>query len=176
MPRLFRFWPFVLLASLAVATFSAGPIVDPGITKAQFDLRSIDTALTIYKAKHGQFPSESEGLGALTGPGEPLAHVASDPWFNAYQYKHASGTDRYFVYSLGRNHIDEGGAGDDIIVGDKYYHCVDYGLNCPPPPATTMARLIALLAAILSACVGAVRIGTAVATRLRRPNQRLERP
>ena len=175
MTRLFRFWPLVLLASLAVAIIRSGPIVDLEITKTQFDLRSIDTALTIYKAKHGHLPSEGEGLGVLTGPGEPLAHVAGDPWLNAYQYRHASGTDTYLIYSLGRNHIDEGGAGDDIIIGDKYYQCVDYGLNCPPAPGK-IASTIALAVAALSACVGAIRIGTAVARRVRRPNQRLERP
>ena len=170
---LLRFWPLVLLASLAVAIYSAGPIDDLKIMQAQDDLGSIETALAVYRAKHGRLPSQTEGLGALTGPGEPLEHLGKDPWLNAYVYRHAPGTDTYFIYSPGLNHIDEGGSGDDVIVGEKSYRCADYGINCPPSPRR-MTSLGALALAVLSLCVGLVRMGMSMARDYRRPREPAE--
>jgi general secretion pathway protein G len=63
-------------------------------TKAKVDIRSIQTALNMFKADTGRFPTTAEGLQALaTNPGVKgyasdgyLEHVPTDPWGNKYIY------------------------------------------------------------------------------------------
>jgi general secretion pathway protein G len=63
-------------------------------TKAKVDIRSIQTALNMFKADTGRFPTTAEGLQALvTNPGAKgyasdgyLERVPNDPWGNKYIY------------------------------------------------------------------------------------------
>jgi general secretion pathway protein G len=63
-------------------------------TKAKVDIRSIQTALNMFKADTGRFPTTAEGLQALvTNPGVKgyasdayLERVPNDPWGNKYIY------------------------------------------------------------------------------------------
>jgi general secretion pathway protein G len=63
-------------------------------TKAKVDIRSIQTALAMFKTDTGRFPTTSEGLQALvTNPGIRgygkegyLERVPLDPWGNKYIY------------------------------------------------------------------------------------------
>jgi type II secretion system protein G len=159
MRRVFAFWPlgFVpfVVALVLVARF--GSIVDLKITKAQADLGSIDTALDIYKSKHGDFPNEADGLAELTRDNWPLYRVSQDPWGNSYLYRHTAGTDSYLLYSPGVDHRDGGGSGDDVILGSKTYRCSDYGVNCPPT-ASQVGAWIALALAVFSLVVGITRL------------------
>jgi len=62
--------------------------------KAKVDMRSIDTALALFKTDVGRFPTTSEGLDVLvSNPGLDgydqdgyLAKVPLDPWRNNYIY------------------------------------------------------------------------------------------
>ena len=159
MRRVFAFWPlgFVpfVVTVLLVARFSF--IVDLKITKAQTDLDSIGTALGIYRAKHGDFPNEADGLAELTRDNGPLYRVSRDPWGNSYLYRHKAGTDSYLLYSPGVNHRDDGGSGDDVILGPKTYCCSDYGVNCPPT-ASQIGAWIAVALAVFSLVVGITRL------------------
>jgi general secretion pathway protein G len=163
MRRLFDFWPvgLVPLFVVIIALARFGSIVDLKITKAQTDLDAIDTALNMYKSKHGDFPSEPEGLVALTGDGEPLQRVSKDPWGNSYLYHHVVGSDSYRLYSAGVDHRDDDGQGDDVILGPKQYRCIDYGVNCPPTPGQ-IAAWAALILAAFSLAVGLIRLAAAV--------------
>lgn len=173
MARVLAFWPLGLVPLLVAAVLEVlfGRIVDLKITKAQQDLGSIETALGMYKAKHGDFPSEADGLAALTGPGGPLFRLSKDPWGNDYLYRRVAGVHSYLLYSPGVNHLDEGGLGDDVILGPKKYRCSDYGVNCPRT-AGQLGALIALLLASISLVVGAVRMGLKLSRLVRRPNHR----
>jgi general secretion pathway protein G len=63
-------------------------------TKAKADICSIQTALNLFKADTGRFPTTAEGLQALvTNPGIKgytsdgyLERVPNDPWGNKYIY------------------------------------------------------------------------------------------
>ena len=159
MRRVFAFWPLSLVpfvVSLALVTLR--PIVDLKITKAQQDLSAIDLALGMYKSTYGDFPNEPGGLAELTHSGGPPFHIPQDPWGNSYHYRHIAGTDSYLLYSPGVDHRDDGGSGDDVILGPKTYRCSDYGLNCPPT-ASLVGAWIALALAVFSLAVGIIGVG-----------------
>jgi hypothetical protein len=175
--RILAFWPLGLLPAVAtvVLTTGVGSIVDLNITKALADLKALDTALHTYKSRHGDFPVEGDGLAALTDARGPLAHIAKDPWGNPYMYRHASGTNSYLVYSPGVDHRDDGGLGDDVILGPKKYRCADYGVNCAPEAARVFRGIVFALAG-LSLAVGVIRRAAALSRSVRLPNNRWRGP
>jgi general secretion pathway protein G len=170
-------WPLGLLPLIVAVVLSArfGSIVDLQITEALQDLGELESALGLYKARHGDFPSETSGLAALTGQGGPLVYVPKDPWGNAYLYRHAAGTSSYLVYSAGLNHSDDGGLDDDVIPGPKTYPCADYGVNCPPPALGAFAW-IALGLGVLSLGVGIARAFPALIGLMRPADKRSSGP
>ena len=148
-------WWITLALSVATMFAAVGPIVDLKITKAQYDLMSLQTALGIYKTRRGSLPSEQDGLGALVGV--TLSRVSVDPWGSPYVYRRIGQTDTYRVYSRGRDGRDDGGAGDDVTTADKEYRCADYGVNCPPTPRDLVIWSAPFLAAA-SLITGLVRL------------------
>lgn len=85
-------------------------------TVAKADIQSnIATALKLYELDNGNFPSSSEGLGALltkTGSagnwnGPYLEKAMIDPWGREYKYK-SPGDHRvdYDLYSLGKDGVE----------------------------------------------------------------------
>jgi Type II secretion system (T2SS), protein G len=175
--RILAFWPLGLLPAVAtlILTTGLGSIVALNISKALTDLTALDAALHDYKSRHGDFPGERDGLTALTGAGEPLVHIAKDPWGNTYLYRHAAGTDSYLVYSPGVNHRDDGGLGDDVILGPKKYRCADYGVNCVPDTAHLFGWIAFVLAG-LSLAVGIIRRSATLSRLARLPNNRWRGP
>jgi hypothetical protein len=154
MKRVFEWWWAILAGSIIVLVVIplTGSIVDLKITKAQFDLSSLQSALEAYKATRGSFPSEEDGLGSLVGIS--LGRVATDPWGNKYVYRrNGSG---YRVYSRGVDGRDDRGAGDDITTTEKTYRCEDYGVNCPPT-GRELAAWVAIVLAVGSLIIGLVR-------------------
>lgn len=84
------------------------------ITAAKADLRSIATALDMYKLDNFSYPTTQQGLEALVSkPSQPpvptrwkegyLKKLPSDPWGNAYQYLSPGTHGAYDLYSLGPN-------------------------------------------------------------------------
>jgi len=63
-------------------------------TKAMVDIRSVQSALAMFKTDTGRFPTTAEGLQALVAnpglkgydPDGYLEKVPSDPWGNRYLY------------------------------------------------------------------------------------------
>lgn len=93
------------------------------VTKAQADLTVLKGALTTYYIDNGQFPSTSDGLGALIkNPGNlpkwektlDRDTVPMDPWDHPYVYRCPSNTpgDDYDLLSTGPSGVE--GNSDNI--------------------------------------------------------------
>lgn len=90
--------------------------------KAQID--AFDKALEAFRIDMGRYPTEAEGLHALTQPNaDPRWHgpylkddVPQDPWGSPYEYHCPSSRGKDFdVISLGRDRAP-GGTGDDADI------------------------------------------------------------
>jgi general secretion pathway protein G len=89
-------------------------------TKAKVDLRSLQSALALFKTDTGRFPTTSEGLAALVAnPGVRhygqegyLERVPLDPWGNKYVYLSPGVHNKdYDLVSYGKDG-EQGGTGD----------------------------------------------------------------
>jgi general secretion pathway protein G len=93
-------------------------------TKAKVDIRSIQSALAMFKADTGRFPTTAEGLQALvTNPGIKgytadgyLERVPTDPWGRKYVYISPGIHNKdYDLKSCGRDGED-GGSDDNADI------------------------------------------------------------
>jgi len=97
------------------------------VTRAQSDIRAIQTALDLYRLDNFKYPTTEQGLQALvTQPSDPtitnyrsggyLPSLPKDPWGNFYQYASpgANGRD-YDIVSYGRDG-KPGGEGYDADI------------------------------------------------------------
>jgi general secretion pathway protein G len=93
-------------------------------TKAKVDVRSIQSALAMFKTDTGRFPTTSEGLQALAAnPGIRsyskegyLERVPADPWGNKYIYLSPGVHSKdYDLVSYGKDG-EQGGTGDNADV------------------------------------------------------------
>lgn len=118
-----------LLAAI-VAPKLIGNIDTAQINRAKQDIRSIETALNIYRLDNFKYPSTDEGLQALvTNPGESSAphwkpggylqrqHVPLDPWSHEYQYRYPGQHGDFDVWSYGAD-AQEGGEGTNADIGN----------------------------------------------------------
>ena len=83
------------------------------ITKAQQDIRAIESALNLYRLDNFNYPTTDQGIAALvekpTGFGAPktwksggyLDRLPQDPWGNEYQYLSPGTHSEIDIYSLG---------------------------------------------------------------------------
>ncbi len=92
--------------------------------KAKADIRSIQSALALFKTDTGRFPTTSEGIEALVNdPGVKgfnadgyLELVPVDPWGNRYVYMSPGVHSKdYDLKSYGKDG-DNGGTGDDADI------------------------------------------------------------
>jgi general secretion pathway protein G len=92
--------------------------------KAKADIRSIQSALALFKTDTGRFPTTSEGLEALVNnPGVKgfnadgyLESVPVDPWGNRYVYLSPGVRSKdYDLKSYGKDGED-GGVGNDADI------------------------------------------------------------
>ena len=115
-----------LLAAI-VAPNLIGNIDKAAVTRAQGDIRSIETALNLYRLDNFRYPTTDQGLQALvTNPGEAAApnwkpylnSVPSDPWSNTYQYR-SPGQQRpdFDIFSYGAD-SQEGGEEINADIGN----------------------------------------------------------
>lgn len=106
-----------------VAPRLLGQIQRSEVTAAKAQLDALDKALQAFRIDMGRYPSDGEGLAALTTA--PAGHdgrwrgpylkgnAPLDPWGSAYQYRALGGGGRDFeLLSLGRDRAP-GGQGDD---------------------------------------------------------------
>ena len=100
------------------------------VGKAQADIATLEQAIETYRLDNLNFPTDAQGLEALTRAPADLAQpdryrqggyirrLPDDPWGNPYQYRRRSAHGGAFdVYSFGADGR-EGGEGDDADIGN----------------------------------------------------------
>ena len=122
----------VIIGLLAtVVVINVLPSQDKAMTgKARADIAVLEQALETYRLDNLTFPTEQQGLGALTAAPADLARperyrqggyirrLPQDPWGNAYQYRQRSQHGGAFdVWSFGADG-KEGGEGNDADIGN----------------------------------------------------------
>ena len=116
-----------LLAAI-VAPNVIGNIDQAAVTRARQDVRSIETALNLYRLDNFRYPSTDQGLQALVSdPGENAApnwkaggyldRVPNDPWNNPYQYRNPGQRGEFDVWSFGADG-QPGGEDVDADIGN----------------------------------------------------------
>jgi general secretion pathway protein G len=96
---------------------------------AKIQIESFSSALDLYYLDLGRYPSSSEGLGALTNPGNVSGWngpylkngaVPNDPWGHPYLYRAPAERAPFEIVSLGSDG-QEGGSGTatDIASGTR---------------------------------------------------------
>jgi len=98
-------------------------IDDARVAKAKEDIQSLETALTMFYMDNSKYPTNDQGLGALTTqptdptiknwkPGGYIERISKDPWITDYQYVFPGTHGRpYDLCSLG---ADSQPGGDGI--------------------------------------------------------------
>jgi len=99
-------------------------------TKAQSDIRALESALNLYRLDNFNYPTTEQGLDALvrmpTGQNAPrnwrtggyLDRLQKDPWGNDYQYQTPGRDGRQFdLYSLGADG-SPGGTDANMDIGN----------------------------------------------------------
>lgn len=96
------------------------------ITKAQADIRALESALNLYKLDNHNYPTTDAGLEALIQkPADAAAwkeggymdRLPKDPWGNPYQYLSPGVHGPVDIFSLGRD-AQTGGEGMDADIGN----------------------------------------------------------
>ena len=125
----------VVLAIIAVVAVLIVPNVigrpdEARVTVAKTDLKTISTALRVYRLDNGDYPTTQQGLMALverpTLPPEPRAWTAegylpelpTDPWGNPYVYRSPGEGRPYDLLSYGKDG-EEGGEELDADLTDR---------------------------------------------------------
>lgn len=117
-----------LLATVVVQNL-AGEVDKARVTKAQADVRTLESALSMYKLDNFHYPTTEQGLRALSErPGsQPEARnwrtggyitaLPADPWGNPYQYLSPGQHGAIDVFSLGADG-KVGGDGENSDIGN----------------------------------------------------------
>jgi general secretion pathway protein G len=98
------------------------------INRARQDIRSIETALNLYRLDNFRYPSTDEGLEALVrNPGENsapnwktggyLSSIPIDPWNRPYLYLNPGRQSQFDIFTLGADG-QEGGDGNNADIGN----------------------------------------------------------
>ena len=108
-----------LLAAL-VAPALIGNIDRAQVNRARADIRSIETALNLYRLDNFRYPSTDQGLDALvSNPGDAAApnwkaylrSLPSDPWNQPYQYVYPGQRGEFDLFTYGADGVQ---GGEDI--------------------------------------------------------------
>jgi general secretion pathway protein G len=116
-----------LLAAVVIQQLS-GNVDDARVAKAKQDIRSLETALTLYKLDNFRVPTSEQGLDSLVNkPADPaLVHwkdtgyvkrVSKDPWGRDYVYESPGTHGEFDLYSLGADG-QPGGEKFDADIGN----------------------------------------------------------
>ena len=100
------------------------------VGKARADISVLEQAVETYRLDNLTFPTDQQGLKALTAPPADLARperyrqggyvrrLPEDPWGNPYQYRRRSAHGGQFdIWSFGADG-QEGGEGNDADIGN----------------------------------------------------------
>lgn len=114
-----------LLAAL-VAPSLIGNIDRAAVNRARADIRSIETALNLYRLDNFRYPSTDQGLQALVGnPGEAAApnwkaylrSLPTDPWNQPYLYAYPGQQNEFDLFTYGADGV-QGGENIDADIGN----------------------------------------------------------
>jgi len=115
-----------ILAAL-IAPNLIGRIDDARVTAARNDIRTIESALQLYRMDNFRYPSTEEGVEALvTKPDDPdikwpeggyLQRLPKDPWDRPYLYLQPGNNGIYDLYTFGRDGQQDG-EGPDADIGN----------------------------------------------------------
>lgn len=103
-----------VLGAIAVPRFF-GQIDKAQITKAKQDIKTLQSALDIYRLDNNFYPSNSEGLEVLVG--NYINKLPVDPWGKPYIYLNPGLHQDVDIYTLGKDGT-QGGLGVDADVGN----------------------------------------------------------
>ena len=113
----------ILILAAAIVPNIVGESEKAQVTRAKADIRTLESALEIYRANNFHYPSTDQGLEALvtkpTGTPEPrnwkqggyIKRLPNDPWGNPYLYINPGRHGEIDIYSLG---ADQQPSDDDI--------------------------------------------------------------
>ncbi len=96
------------------------------VTAASADIRSLESALSLYRLDNHKYPSTDQGLSALVEKpsGAPswkeggyIDRVPKDPWGNDYQYLNPGVNSTIDIFSYGADGA-EGGEGANADIGN----------------------------------------------------------
>ncbi|WP_018881432.1 type II secretion system major pseudopilin GspG [Thioalkalivibrio sp. ALE30] len=117
-----------ILAAIVVPRVMDRPD-DARITKVKQDIRTLESALNLYRLDNFRYPTTDQGLDALverprSGPEAPqyrqggyMDRLPSDPWGNPYQYLNPGRHGDIDVFSFGANGR-RGGEGIEGEIGN----------------------------------------------------------
>jgi general secretion pathway protein G len=117
-----------ILGTLVVTKFM-GRTDDARITKAKSDIKTLESALQVYKLDNYTYPTTDQGLEALVSAptSEPLPsnwkeggyiqRLSKDPWNRDYQYLSPGEHSEIDIYSFGADGTD-GGEGIAADIGN----------------------------------------------------------
>jgi len=118
-----------LLASL-VAPAVIRQLDRAQISAAQTNIKSIDSAMRLFRLEHHRYPTEDEGLLILTGVAPPGSDIDErrlgpiiegglpmDSWNREFLYRNPGEHGEYDIYSLGADG-EEGGEGVNADIGN----------------------------------------------------------
>ena len=114
-----------LLAAMVVPNFM-GQLDTAEINRTKQDIRSVETALNLFRLDNFRYPSTADGLQALvTNPGEAsaphwkqqLQRLPADAWSRPYQYAYPGQHGEFDVFSYGADG-QEGGEGVNADIGN----------------------------------------------------------
>ena len=98
------------------------------ISKAQQDIRALESALDLYKLDNARYPTTEQGLQALvTRPADPnlihwnekgyIKRLSKDPWGRPYAYESPGQHGEFDLYTLGADG-QPGGEKSDADIGN----------------------------------------------------------
>ncbi len=99
------------------------------VSRAQADVKNLQTSLSMYKLDNFNYPSTAQGLQALVQkpsgspeaknwkPGGYLEKLPNDPWENPYQYLNPGNRAAIDIYSFGADG-QPGGEGLNADIGN----------------------------------------------------------
>lgn len=117
-----------ILAAIAVPRIMDRPDA-ARVTKARQDIRTIESALKLYRLDNYRYPTTEQGLEALVEkptaqpepdnwkPGGYLERLPTDPWGEPYHYRNPGEHGEIDIYTHGRDGRP-GGEGTDADIGN----------------------------------------------------------
>jgi len=103
---------------------------DARVTAARSDIKSLKQALDLYRLDNGRYPTDQQGLPALTNKptvapiptnykdGGYLDKLPTDPWGNNYQYQNPGKNGEIDMYSFGKAGQTANGEDADGVIGN----------------------------------------------------------